>query len=495
MLQRTGENTFSGMLLGQQFALEKEADSWKVRLQGRETGLDASETEALFKASQTSEARFVTAGLNLDMLEIAPDPETAHNFADERAELTSQMPAGETVLLDTTTVHNAVCATKADGLIDPAMLLDLSVVAFAFIAFDNVVVAPHARHRWSDDDPRFGGALKTLLASRDLIMVTLWSICAPIKGLDYEREGYSTAWRGFLQRQDISLDGGVLDKVQDSPRYWDGVPASQYFSTLFLSEKGQEDLDSLNEFLSVQTIRALYNDEVAGLLKLPYLSCSLRAPIYSELLRRKLLSQLLADKLFGSLGPRPLEPSDRGSYVVEASAPFLLGILLSRMASPSDFWTVLHELRHSLAPLRRRLHEERDSWRGRTGPYLQGYLRHLSDYLPPDAKLAENALEATATAVASVATGSPLGGGAIKLVVKLAQLLKPTEKLYDWYLHTFRPDVAIVVELSKEAAKLRTVETEIERLWKRQWNRACRDQLEWLAIARPEAFAKLRHLG
>lgn len=78
--------------------------------------------------------------------------------------------------------------------------------------------------------------------------------------------------------------------------------------------------------------------------------------------------------------------------------------------------------------------------------------------------------------------------------VKLAQLLEPAEKLYNWYLHTFRPDVAIVVELSKEAGKLRAVETEIERIWKYEWTRESRDQLEWLAIARPEAlFIELIH--
>lgn len=495
MLQRTGENRYCGTVLSEEFALNREAGAWMLKVQGGEIALDASEAASLFKASQGSEARFMTTGLNLDMLEIAPNLRTSSNAADERVELMSKLPDGEAVLLDTTTIQSAVLATDADALVDPATLLDLSVVAFAFVAFDNVIVAPQIQQRWSEADPRFGGALRTLSASRDLIMDTLWSICAPTKSMDYEGEGYSSAWREFLQRDDIKLDGAVLDRFQDSPLYWDGVPASHYFSGLSSSGEDRDDPGSLNEFLSVQTIRALYNDEVAGFLKLPYLSSSLRAPIYSELLRRKLEAQLLADKLFGSIGPRQLEPDDRGPYVVEASAPFVLGIILSRIASPGDFWTVLHELRHELAPLRGRLHEERDHWRGRTGAYLKNYLRHLNDYLPPDAKLAENAVAAVATAAASVATASPLGGGVAKLVIKLVQQLKPTEKIYSWYLRTFRPDVAIVVELSKEASKLRTVETEIERIWKQKWNRACRDRLQWLAVARPEAFAKLRYLG
>lgn len=495
MLRRTGEGRFIGTVLGQRFALEQEAGVWKLRLPQGVIALDASEAEAIFSASQASETAFSTAGLNLDELDIFPDSRAEAGAADDRVELVSQLPVGETILLDSTTIQNSLWATETGAVIDPSMLLDMSVVVFGFVAFDYVAVGPRVAYGWSDADPRFGGALKTLPAARDLITGRLWSICASIKNMDYDSEKYSNAWRRFLGRDDVRIDGAVLDQFQDSPLYWDGVPASYYFSGLFCSERKHDDLDAVNQFLSIQTIRALYNDEVAGFLKLPYLSSSLRAPIYSELLRQKLEAQLLADKLFASLGPRPLQTSDRGSYVVEASAPFLLGIILSRMSSPKDFWTVLLELRDQLAPLRRRLQEERADWHGSTGLYLKNYLRHLNHYLPADAKLAENALEATATAVASVATGTPLGGGAAKLVIKLVQLLKPAEKLYGWYLHTFKPDVAIVVELSKESRKLCAVESEIERIWKLEWTRAGRDQLEWLAMSRPEAFAKLRYLG
>jgi hypothetical protein len=413
-----------------------------------------------------------------------------------RDALMSQVPTGSAVLLDSTTLRSAVIASDATDL-DPIMLLDLSVVAFAFVAFDNVIIQPHRLLPCNDADPCFGGALKTLSMSRDLIMGDLWSFLAPLINMNYERAGFTDAWRTFLGREDITIDGRVIDRAQDSPQYWDGVPASFYLSTYIPSPScmPHHESDSLNEFLSVQTIRALYNDNIAGLLRIPYLSSSIRSPIYSELLRRKLETQLTADKLLASLGPSPIAAPSNSPYVVEASAPFLLGIILSRMKSPADFWTALHELRQEFAPLRRRLHDDSDSWRGRSGVYLANYLRHLKNYLPDDAKLAENTLEATATAVASVTTSSVLGGAAAKLLIKLITLLNPTKEAYDWYLRTFKPDVAIVVELSKEASKLRSVETEIERIWKDRWHRQHREQLEWLAASRPEAFAKLRTLA
>src|SRR5690606_6485772 len=140
----TGENKLRGSVLGQEFALEKKDGAWKLKLPRQEVALDTSETEALLKASQRNAAMFVTAGLNLKMLDIAPDSESIRGAEAERAKWISQLSSGGAVLLDSTTVQNAVLATEARTVVNPAMLLDLSVVAFAFVAFDNVVVSPNA---------------------------------------------------------------------------------------------------------------------------------------------------------------------------------------------------------------------------------------------------------------------------------------------------------------------------------------------------------------
>jgi hypothetical protein len=66
------------------------------------------------------------------------------------------------------------------------MLLDMSVVAFAFVAFDHVIMLLSPRTSGTGGATPIPGseALTTLKASRELITGTLWPICAHLKDMD-----------------------------------------------------------------------------------------------------------------------------------------------------------------------------------------------------------------------------------------------------------------------------------------------------------------------
>jgi len=486
--RRIAEDRFACVIFDEPFTLARSDAGWTLQNEssGGPITLDQLEAEAAFALGQAPNhmSRLEIQGLALDE---APMGEA---IAVLKAEATPN-----SVLLDTTTLASAQFALESP---DPISLLDLSVATFGFVAFETVLVQPHGGYLRADLAAHLADGLRELSYDRQLISGPLWSVCAELMNSlnDIEsgqNRSLTKAWSNFFGRDDIRLDAHRVGLDQDSPLYWDGVPASYFMYKKLSLEAGRPG--ELNEFLSVQTIRALYNDILAGALGVPYLSTSLRAPVYAELLTRKLETQLLADKLLAGLGPPASQSVEPGPYIAELSAPFLLGVVLSRIKQPGEYWSALGELRQSFAPLRKRIDEDRDQWEGRSNPYIANYLRHVSGYVPDGVEIAGKTLTAAATAAASVATASPLGGALAKLAIKIVSSCKPAAHAYQWYLRRFRPDVNIVVELAEEAAKLRSIETEISRLWKAKWDRSQHDVLEKLSLVRPDAYSKLRQLG
>lgn len=432
-----------------------------------------------------------------------PQPEILNLGLDPRHDvlasdvnfLRSQIGETDSVLLDTTTLASATLALNSRP--SPASLLDLSTVTSAFILYEQVVVQGSAHHSGIHEVPAtLKHVLKILNYGRSVISGTLWSenVKAAYAATEEAPNPIINAWREFFGRDEISLNRSIWDRQQDSPAGWDGIPATYYFDNSLPSAPlhTTESLQSLNDFLSVQTIRTIFNDNLAAMLNVPYIPTSIRSPVYSVLLSQKIKTQHLADRLLGQIGPPPLETPNTAAYVAELSVPFLLGIAFSRMGNVEDYWRIIEDLRNSFAPLRARLSADRNEWQGRSGAYLSEYLKHLKGYMPPGLQVAQGAASGAGTVVSVAA--SPLGGGFVDLAVKLARAWKTTEKAYAWYLKRFRPYIHVIIEMATEAKALRAVETEIERLWGSTWTRGDHDQLERLSISRPEMFSRLRKL-
>ncbi len=497
MLQRISNDRYLCTILDYSFVLTKLAGTWTLETDSSPqlTAMDFEETNAALVLAQSPrqiQAMWLNgAGLTLE------DVEGPHELNSLRMQAT----AGS-VLLDSTTLANAAMALMFNRP-DPVALLDLSVITFALVVFDKIIVQPHRFLGGviAPFEAELGDSLRVLVYDQEFIAGPLWSFCGELMNSigthgTTLRESLTDAWCKFYNRQDIVVDPSLVMTNQDSPLEWDGIPATYYISDIVSRGALLEDQHtSFNTFLSVQTVRALYNDNIAGMLGIPYLCTSLRSPIYSELLSLKLETQLLADKLLAGIGPPIASDVSSGPYTAEVAAPFLLGIILSRIEHPGEYWHAVALLRKSFAPLRKRLAEEREQWNGRTGGYVANYLKHISNYLPDEVRIAEQTLTATATAVASITTASPVGGGLAKLAIQMMSALKPAEYAYRWYLKRFRPDIAVVVELAQEARMLRSVESELERLWGSAWGREEHDVLETLALVRPEAFSKLRNVG
>jgi hypothetical protein len=417
-------------------------------------------------------------------------------------ELRSQVPRGLCVTLDATTVRNAIFSI--DGRLDPSplTLLDLSVVTVALICFDAALVQPFPGAR---DLQNRSDAFKVLHYPDRFIPTTLWSMCAGAMNDQNEVVEFEKAWSKLLQ-VGVKLDFSRLGSYQDSPSYWDGIPASYYHGTLLGSTASSQSArtesartDSIDEFLSVQTLRALFNDQLAGFLALPYLATSLRSPIQSLLIARKIETQRLVDHMLNAVGP-PLrsQEKDRTStspYMAECSAPFLLGIVLEKMRRPDDYWAVIREYRRRFAPLRERILLDRDKWQGRSGQYLEQFTKHLARRGSAWKEAGEATIDTTAaigtTAATALAPQFTLVGAGIKLL----KLIHPADKLHSLFLKCFRPEVYLLFNLADEARQLRTVETNISRIWGTTWLRSDHDQLEALASSHPEPFARLRSLA
>ena len=483
--RRMGNDEYFCELVGENYHLFKSGDDgWQLQhaTSGVCVNLEGSEVNAAFvmgqRPSSAQDRLLSAAGLTMQ--------ESSDEAAIEK--LRRQVEDGA-VLLDSTTLNNAEMAIEYPTALS---LLDLSVVTFALVMCDRILFQSGSNVP-TELLGLFPKVLKPLRYDNEFSSGLLWTICSSLQkdlGRGSLKEAIEERWQNFLSNPEIELNMGVVDHAQDSPVQWDGVPAT-YYHTLSWSSGGK----SLNDFLSVQTIRALFNDNLAGMIGVPYLATSVRAPVVSELLERKVETRILADSLLARIGPEQAAKREEGSYVSEISAPFLTGVILSRIGSSREYWQAVGDLRDDFEPLRKRISRDRDEWDGRSGAYLRKYVDAVNGHVPESVKVTENMLSATAAFGVSIATGSPLGGGIGKLALKLVFATKPSKWAYKWCLQRFKPNVAIGIELAEEAKNLRNIDTEIRRVWGTTWSRQERDMLETLSLARADSFSKLRGLG
>lgn len=415
-----------------------------------------------------------------------------------RLSLMSQLPQDELLaLVDTTTLMGAHLCLSGD-VVSPLCLLELSTLTFALLCFDHIVVQPTFLAALPSM-PEELGAILPLVYPPDFIPQTLWSLCAGIHGRagsEVDAAEYAQAWAQALQVEDVHLDLRAYDRYQDSPFAWNGVFAHGYIGDLFSASSSTTTAEARrvrNEFLSIQTMRTLFNDRIAGYIQLPYLASSSRAPIQGLLLRRKAERQLLADRLLASLGPSKIEPGqdELGPYAAEISAPFLLGLILEQMNSPDDYWTVVSSYRTQFGALRRRIVRERTDWEGRPGAYLRKLLEPLAELNP----LYTRSVDASAVVAGAVATAIRPDLAAAGVGVKLARLVFPAERVRMKYYKRFRPELHLLFSVAREAESLRAVEDRIGHIWGKTWQASERETLMRLAAMQPPDFSRLRSLA
>lgn len=184
----------------------------------RAVRLDADEAAAAFRLGQRldEEGILAAAGLQQDP-SLTRDPVVAE--VDEHA-----------VLLDTTTAQNA--AVALDGTMDAFSLLDLSTVTSALVLHDTVVLQHDRGPGPNDLASAFSDAVYILPMTRTFIVDTLWSMEAQLEQLlkpgSADLAYWNGIWNSFFGRRTVSLNMRDVNRAQDSPFHWDGVPASYY---------------------------------------------------------------------------------------------------------------------------------------------------------------------------------------------------------------------------------------------------------------------------
>src|ERR1700759_4782422 len=286
--QRIDDANFTFDLLGSNVLFTRKENAWSITGPDLPSPINLDDPDA--NAAMVIGQRSIP---HPDIINLGLDPRR-DALASDVTFLRTQVGETESVLLDTTTLASAILALKWRP--SPASLLDLSTVTNAFILYDQVIVQDSAR--LSDMHQvliTLKNVIKILEYDRSIVSGTLWTanVEAANAATKEAPNPIVDAWREFFGNNYISLNRAIWDREQDSPAGWDGVPASYYFGNSLPSGapvKG-EALRSLNDFLSVQTIRTIFNDNLAAMLGVPYIPTSIRSPVYSVLLSQKIVTQ------------------------------------------------------------------------------------------------------------------------------------------------------------------------------------------------------------
>lgn len=327
---------------------------------------------------------------------------------------------------------------------------------------------------------------------------TLWGM---LNQRDLDEKKYANEWCKFLNfhPDEVNLNLYIYkDKYQDSPHYWDGVFASYYFDSLLaqnqLLERGSNDVR--DEFLSIQTMRTIFNDRLAGFIGIPYYSSSLKSCIHSKILENKMERRMMIDQLIYEIGPKNDNLDSNSPYITEYSAPFLLGLILERMKNPDDYWDLLKEYKEKFSPLRKKIVQDKNQWDGRSGHYLSNYLKYINDFTNDvDTSTQKNLVKGGAIVGTVLTAITPYDKVLLDLGMKLLDLIVHNKSIRKMYLRKFQPEVYLLISLSEEAKQLHSVENRIQNIWGDSWSRREHDQLLNLTKTTPYYFSKLKNLS
>lgn len=424
----------------------------------------------------------------LELGGMGADPQSA--LARAIARLRSSVDEDQVaVLLDTTGARNALAALE--GGVGPLQLLDLALLTHAVVLYDVILVQPVesvSLHSAPD-------VFVPLEFSNETLNDDLWRILFAERNAHRNDEvRLAAAWQAFLAwGEPLRLDLGTFDRYQDSPADWDGVPASYYAD--FAMRHLSTDTGVLQSFLAIQTMRAFFNDRVAGLLNVPYLASALRAPAIRESLAQKVIVRSEVDRLFeriANLSKRGNEDAE-GPYIRPVAAPPLLAAVLKRMEDLSDYWQVVEDLRVEFTGFRETIRKDRKSLAGRSDSFLKRYASSLEE-ASRRAAIQDVASEGAATGVAAVIAPTTVAPQAVKIAAKLVLSLG-APALRQGFNRLFRPDIAVITTLSHEARQMNALTDDIKRLWGYTWNREDYDTLWHLSEGQPVSFLELGEPG
>jgi hypothetical protein len=380
--------------------------------------------------------------------------------AEALARERSALAAEQSVMLDTTTVRNAVAALNPKKAPSAIELLDLNVLTVAATCFERVVLQPdvEAYDRTGQrldhiDVPLSAEWIRTLKLDQDqrediarLHRRAVSEVQAPTQADRWKHD-----WAEFLKLKPEGVKLGF--KYAADYRRDDWIPPTEVTANFLAAKPLANDMWA-HEFLGMQTVRTHFNDIVAGHLRVPYMASVFRAPVYAQLARSKHGLLDLIGRLLPSVGEQ--QTASIGDPQT-TKVPFLLGRLLSRMLEPTEYWSEIRELRRECEPLRTLL-GQRDI---RTEDVVAELHRCASRYV--DGK--ELAVAGIIFG-ANLPTGNPvptIGAGARLVAAALS-----TPKARQWLLKRRRPGLYALVTLALDAPAIKSLQEQVERVWQAQ---------------------------
>lgn len=365
------------------------------------------------------------------------------------------------VMLDSTTFVHAGRALGSAGPPDAYDLLDLSVLTVAVVFFDYVIIQPDLISKDQIDQVVPSGVMPDMLyeleperSDTDELAVLYGQA---LQATQDRKRRHEKRWKILLDR-DVDLDIVHANPVYAIEEYLSAVP------------KLRGDDAELNAFASQHTVRAEFNDRVAGALGLPYLPSSVRLAPASELVKSH-NEMLKALRQVAAIGTPAQEPTPASSYL----APFLLGVVLDEMDSPRDFAPWVGRLRDEFAEFRTwvREHPDRAGWHDRPQTLYQDFPTRLAKTLSPSATRGKTTM-ATIQGAASFTPAKPFVDSAAT-VVKAA---RESTAVARHVARLFRPEVFTLLSVSAEANQVPTFTAQIRKIWGDELSDANADALK-----------------
>jgi hypothetical protein len=378
------------------------------------------------------------------------------------------------VVMDTTTYHHARQALRGD--IRAHNLLDLNLLAVAAVFFDYVFIQPDLLTLETEESP-FTRIVQPAPGEHAHIKA-LHQVAVDECDRDHGR--LQQAWRTFLNDDSVELDlaQAPMGPRDDNYYTWSGFDLP--------SGRGQ-----VIEYVTQQTVRAVFNDRLAAALQLPYLASSVRLPVSQQLIRSH--AELLS-MLRHVLGHQPAEGVAQPSPFAPPEpmyAPLMLGVLLERAAKAGggdSLMQCLMELREEKADVREYLRDHPD--RGDWHEDPRKLIREVSGRLNANpAKGGVAKAQKTALLATVGATGLALGPVA-SLAIKMLQALLPEAAAAKAVRKLFQRELFLLADITREAAQMATVDAQVKKVWGRSMDDATVAALNRIAHLNADALLR-----
>lgn len=382
------------------------------------------------------------------------------------------------VVMDTTTYHHARQALRGD--IRAHNLLDLNLLAVAAVFFDFLLIQPDLITPETEDS-RFTHIVFAA-PGEDAHIDALHR--RAVDECERSRGDLEDAWRTYLRDPSVQLDLGRAPMSAGDDRYY-----------RWSSQDMPSDRSAVDDYVTQQTVRAMFNDRLAAALELPYMASSVRLPVARELISSHAELLFMLGRVLGHVpaggdtDPGPFTPAQ------PMYAPLMLGVLLDRASKAGGGDSVmdcLAELREQMSDVRAflREHPGRAGWHERP----QELLSEVSGRLNADLKKSKVTKAQKAAWVATAgATGLAFGPMAT-LAVKVLEALLPEDAAAKAARRMFRADMFLLSDVTREAAQIATVDAQVNKVWGQPMDSATRKTLDRIAHLNADPLLRIGHI-